>query len=257
MFKMFRIMALLALLAAVGGTALLDRWQSQSWSRPQVVTLFPINADGNEATERFLAQLDEQAFAELAPFFAVEAKRYGLALAQPIEVRLGARMRLLPPSLPDDRGPLGAISWSLRMRWWAWRHTPPSSPSPDVRLFLMYHPATQNGPLPHSTGLEKGRMGLVHLFASRAQQGPNNVVLAHEALHTFGASDKYDPHTLAPLHPHGYAEPHLMPLLPQDHAELMAGRIPLPNDRARIPASLNEVVIGRRTAEEIGWVKAR
>lgn len=257
MFKMIRITVLLGILVMVGATALLNRWQSQSWNRTQVVTLFPINADGDPATERFLEKLDEQAFAALAPFFAQEARRHGLSLEQPVRVELGRQMHVLPPPLPRDRGPLGAISWSLRMRWWAWRQTPPATPRPDVRLYLMYHPADYNGPLPHSTGLEKGRMGLVHLFASRAQQGPNAVVIAHEALHTFGASDKYDPYTLMPVHPDGYAQPHQIPLLPQDKAELMAGRVPLLNAQARIPSGMREVVIGRRTAEEIGWVKAR
>jgi hypothetical protein len=35
----------------------------------------------------------------------------------------------------------------------------------------------------------------------------------------------------------------------------MAGRIPLDAHQARMPTSLEEVVIGTRTAQEIGWVK--
>ena len=33
--------------------------------------------------------------------------------------------------------------------------------------------------------------------------GPNNVVIAHELLHTVGATDKYDPVTDAPRIPDG------------------------------------------------------
>ena len=35
----------------------------------------------------------------------------------------------------------------------------------------------------------------------------NNVIVAHEILHTFGATDKYDPATTQPRYPDGYAEP--------------------------------------------------
>ncbi len=38
-------------------------------------------------------------------------------------------------------------------------------------------------------------------------------------------------------------------------AELMAGRTPVSADHATIPASLQKVLIGAKTAEEIGWLK--
>lgn len=257
MFKAIRILVLLGILVTVAGTTLVGRWQSQSWQRTQVVTLYPINAAGDEATEAYLQRLDDSAFDHLAPYFQAQAARHGLPLSQPIRIVLGRRVQARPPPVPRDGGLLDAVSWSLRMRWWAWRETPPSSPVPDVKLFLMYHPPDFAGALPHSTGLEKGRLGLVHLFASRAQQGANEVVIAHETLHTFGATDKYDPATLMPLRPDGYAEPGRDPLLPQTLAELMAGRIPVAPDDARIPDGLAQTVIGPATAREIGWGRSR
>lgn len=255
MFKAIRILILLGILVTVAGTTLIGRWQAQSWKRPQVLTLYPIAASGDAATASYLERLDETAFAGLAPYFQEQARRHGLALSTPMRIVLGRPVKALPPPVPRDGGPLSAISWSLRMRWWAWRETPPSSPVPDVKLFLMYHPPDFAGALPHSIGLEKGRLGLVHLFASRAQQAQNEVVIAHEALHTFGATDKYDPSTLMPVFPDGFAEPALEPRYPQAAAELMAGRIPVRDGEARIPASLGQTVIGARTAAEIGWLK--
>jgi hypothetical protein len=79
------------------------------------------------------------------------------------------------------------------------------------------------------------------------------MVLAHELLHTLGATDKYAPGTNAPRFPDGYASPEAKPLLPQTKAELMAGRIPLDAQRADIPTSLRQVVIGPVTSREIGW----
>lgn len=81
------------------------------------------------------------------------------------------------------------------------------------------------------------------------------VVLSHELLHTLKATDKYDPRTTLPIYPEGYAEPDRMPRYPQEFAELMGGRVPLAQDRAEIPASLRNVLIGERTAREIRWVK--
>jgi hypothetical protein len=57
------------------------------------------------------------------------------------------------------------------------------------------------------------------------------------------------------LHPVGYAEPDRQPLHPQQYAELMGGRIPITGERAEIPESLSEVLIGPETATEIGWTK--
>ncbi len=81
------------------------------------------------------------------------------------------------------------------------------------------------------------------------------MVIAHELLHTFGASDKYDLATLQPIYPAGYAEPALRPRLPQSKAEIMGGRTPVDELNAEIPASLADTVIGAETAQEIGLLR--
>ncbi|MGH8187189.1 MAG: hypothetical protein ACREUC_11545, partial [Steroidobacteraceae bacterium] len=81
----------------------------------------------------------------------------------------------------------------------------------------------------------------------------NDVVLAHELLHTLGATDKYDLANDQPAHPDGYAEPGREPLYPQSVAELMGGRIPLSSDESVTPESLRQVIVGDKTAREIGW----
>ena len=109
--------------------------------------------------------------------------------------------------------------------------------------------------LDHSTALSKGRLGIVNLFASDIARGTNEVVTAHELLHTLGATDKYDLRTTLPLYPDGYAEPNTMPRHPQRFAELMGGRIAISPDQAIIPEGLGRVIIGAKTAVEIGWQK--
>jgi hypothetical protein len=78
------------------------------------------------------------------------------------------------------------------------------------------------------------------------------VVIAHELLHTLGASDKYDPQSLAPVFPDGYAEPDRQPRHPQRLAEIMAGRFALADGQLAMPERLGQTLIGPRTAAEIG-----
>jgi hypothetical protein len=146
------------------------------------------------------------------------------------------------------------MAYSLRLRLHAWRKlSDGSGPTPHVRIYVLFHDPAVTPALPHSLGLERGLIGIVHLFADPRMRGSNDVVLAHEILHTLGASDKYVPATGQPIHPGGYADPDLVPLHPQHRAELMGGRIPLSATEAEIPESLADAMIGPETAREIGW----
>jgi hypothetical protein len=121
-------------------------------------------------------------------------------------------------------------------------------------MFVLYHDPERVSRLSHSLGLQKGLIGVVNAFASDAQAQPNNVIIAHEMLHTLGATDKYDPATNQPLRPIGFAEPELDPVFPQRFAEVMGGRVPVSPSQARIPDNLDEVLIGAATALEIRWL---
>jgi hypothetical protein len=74
-------------------------------------------------------------------------------------------------------------------------------------------------------------------------------------LHTLGATDKYDLRTNQPTQPDGFAEPDRQPLYPQEFAELMGGRISVSSTEATTPESLEQVMVGAKTASEIGWSK--
>ena len=103
----------------------------------------------------------------------------------------------------------------------------------------IYHDPSFTQAVPHSVGMQKGLVGVVHAFADAAMTRTNNVVIAHEILHTLGATDKYDPQSLAPLFPIGYAEPERKPLYPQSFAEIMAGRYAVDAHTFEMPASLD------------------
>ena len=140
------------------------------------------------------------------------------------------------------------------MRLYARRNArPPALAPPQVRIFVQYHDPSFSRSVPHSVGLQKGLVGVVHAFASNSMTSANNVVIAHEILHTLGATDKYDPATLAPVFPGGYADPEKDPRYPQDFAEIMAGRYPVDVRTFEMPGSLDEVLVGDETAREIRW----
>lgn len=182
----------------------------------------------------------------------MEARRYGVALEKTVKVHLGEVVATPPPQRPRQHSALANAYWSLKLRLWAWRAGRlQSGPAPDIRIFLVYHDPGANTELPHSVGLKSGLLGIAHLFADRRAGPGNNIVIAHELLHTLGATDKYDPETLMPVFPDGYANPEAQPLLPQKRAEIMAGRVPLNAREALMPGSLKEVVIGPATASEI------
>lgn len=253
MFRTLRIAVLLLVLAFVAANTWLDRLYSRDWNGPLQVALYPVNADGSAAVDAYLRQLRDSGQQMLEDFFAVQADHYQLALDRPLRFSLAPAGSALPPLPPESGGRFNIMLWSLKLRWFAWRTPNPPGPTPTIRLFMLFHDPQHASVLPHSTGLEKGLVGITHLFAADSMSGANQVIVAHELLHTLGATDKYDLDTNQPRYPEGYAEPEREPRLPQARAELMAGRIPLTDHEAEQAESLRQVMIGPLTAREIGW----
>jgi len=254
MFKRLRIAALLYVLLFVAAAQFLTARRTTDWDAPLWVDVYAVDGDRRAATRSYLDSLDAAEFRAVETFFAAEARRHGVPLEQPFKVRFVGEHRDALPALAEAAGPLDILSWSLRMRWLAARlQWQSSGPSGDIVVFAVFHEPSSELALDRSTALEKGQIAVANLFAARAARGSNSMVLAHELLHTLGATDKYAPATNLPRFPDGYAAPEAKPLLPQRQAELMAGRIPLDTNHAEIPHDLGEVVIGPATALEIGW----
>jgi hypothetical protein len=249
-----RIALLLAVLAMVGLDAWLTRLRSTSWETTLRVSVHPIVADGSDAARDYVAALTREDFVPIEGFLQREGARYGVALPEPARVWLRPRLDQLPPLPPRERSVPGTMAWSLKLRWWASRREA-AQPRPrgQARIFVLYYDPQTSPTVAHSLGLKEGVIGIVHAFATRSMTQANNVVIAHELLHTLGATDKYDAASGLPRYPEGYAEPDLSPRLPQQFAELMGGRIPRTPGLAEIPVSLDQVLVGALTAAEIGW----
>jgi hypothetical protein len=256
MWRKLRIVILLFVLATVAQQAWLSD-RDLDWGDNLYVALYPVNVDGSAKVAAYIRTLIPQQFEPLTEYFSAQAQRYGLAVYHPFAIRLGDTVQGNPPLPPRAASAVQAMWWSLKFRWWAWRHSPAMQVKPKIRLYLLYHDPGKVKALSHSTALSKGRVGLVNLFGDPAADEQNMVIVAHELLHTVGATDKYDLAMNRPLFPDGYAEPERTPRHPQKLAELMAGRIPVSESEAEIPQNLQHTVIGPATAREIQWVKTR
>jgi hypothetical protein len=252
-FKTLRIAILLLVLLLVALTTWQDGYRSTRWREPLYVAIYPIAADDSAVTQAYVQGLDAERFKPIDDFFAREAHRYGLSLEQPVKTRLRSELAQRPPQRAPDAGILSTALWSLRLRYWAWRVSGHAHEPEDIRMFVLYHDPALTPTVPHSLGLTKGLIGVVYAFAAGDMNGENDVVIAHEMLHTLGATDKYDFTNDAPRFPDGYGDPEQTPLFPQRRAELMAGRRVLTPTRWEQPENLDEVVIGPASALEIRW----
>ena len=254
-FKQLRILILLLVLFVVAAGTWLTKMRTTSWEKPLVVAIYPINGDGSAQSAAYIKGLSVDAFDDIETFFRDEAEQYRLDIKQPIDIVMGPVLTEHPPAPPKDRNPLGVMWWSLKMRWWAKQVASEMGPPAHIQMFVLYNDPKLNPRVAHSLGLQKGLLGVVHVFARERDAGGNNVVIAHELLHTVGASDKYDLQTNQPIFPSGYAEPDKVPPLPQEFAEIMAGRVPVSQTKAQQARDLDEVMIGEYTALEIRWIE--
>ncbi|MCP4715703.1 MAG: hypothetical protein GY868_11345 [Deltaproteobacteria bacterium] len=253
--KVFRISFLLIVLVGIGAGAWLTKLRVTGWDDPLRVVVYPINGDGSSAAESYIEALTPEVFGSVEQFMQDEGEQFGLSVAQPVSLRLAPEVTSLPPAPPFGGMVLETVLWSLQLRYWAWQHDTYQGAAAEVKLFVAYFDPDDFERLSDSLGLQKGLIGVVYAYADRRFAEKDNVIIAHEMLHTLGATDKYDPVTRQPLFPGGFADPEREPLLPQDLAEIMAGRRPLADNETAMPESLYDVVIGEQTAREIRWIR--
>ena len=255
-FKTIRIFILIMILLFVALYSCEQKRASTSWYKTVKIMVYPINVDGSAVVDKYIKTLQDKNFTRIDKFTSRQAKKYKLILSKPTKTLLGQQIKILPPVPPEPgSGILSIITWSIKFRYWAWKNTPDDKSNlRRARMFVLYHESVDGKRLAHSYGLNKGLLGYVNAFASKDQQGQNNIVIAHEFLHTVGASDKYGPNG-EPIFPIGYASPELSNPYKQKKAEIMAGRIPVSKTESRMPRSLKSCVIGKQTALEINWLK--
>ena len=253
-FRILRIGALLTVLIIVAAGTWLTERRLANWERPVWVTFYPIPADGSADAIEFVNNIDEETYRDVDRFFQAQADRFGLGLTPVINIQVAPVSTDLPPPLPNRNEPHAVAWWSLRMRWYSWlMGRKDGLVPPDIQVFAIYHGSDSESERNMSVGMRKGMYGLVNIYAVESMNTRNQVIIAHELMHVFGASDKYSLGSGDPIYPYGYADPLAEPLFPQSRCEIMGGRIPISAHQAVMPSSLSDCMVGDQTAREIGF----
>ncbi len=250
--KQIRVLILLLALVPLAYLFFLEHDPRPDWTRAKVVVIYPHNPDDHEGVANWIDQLESGHLEEIEAFFTQEASDHELALERPIEIRLASAIDFAPPAPPRNGSHIERLRWAGGMRWWHFRFSRQHREADSI-IVAHYHSPGGQGRTLHSVGMSRPRLALVNLIAGDQPIRYNNLQLAHEILHTFGASDLYHFGTGQPESPEGYAQPDREPVYPQSRAEIMAMRIPMGPDQSRPALNLDEATIGAQTAREIGW----
>jgi len=114
MRRPLRILILLVVLLAVAAMTLAERLWVRDWSRPLAVAIYPLAMDAS--SRAYVERLTAGEFREIAEFLAAEARRWKKPNMPVPQLTLQAPLRE-PPPLESPRGTLGAIAYSLKLRW--------------------------------------------------------------------------------------------------------------------------------------------
>jgi hypothetical protein len=257
-FKMLRILILMLVLLSVAVSTCVDRYRTTRWRDPLFVAIYPIAADGSPDTRAYMAGLDAEHFQPIDRFFAREAARYRLGTARPVETRLRRnsrkRRRSAPPTAECSArsggacgcatGPGGSVAMSAIPR------------TSGFSCFITIRSSHRPCRIPWACS--KGQIGVVYAFAADWMTGANDVVIAHELLHTLGATDKYNAGdsiaALSPMVTATRGKPTVSAANCGTDGRAAHDRCPTSGSR---PTDLDEVVIGAATALEIRWPRAR
>jgi hypothetical protein len=253
-----RIFILLSVLFMVAGYAARDvyvRRERTDWQRTLLVAVVVLEVE--PVQDSALSGFGER-LPLLQEKLALEARRYRPDLKLPFEFQLFGPIQVKePPPQPsgDSFLELAAHAW----RQWRYLtkiddHAGVASRAYDGRLYVTVRPPSAGGKtLVEGFSQDGGRIGTVSVELDDGMIDLSLLVVAHELLHTLGATDKYDASGHAQI-PHGLADPDLRPLYPQTHVEIMARNRPLALGKEVTPESLDELRVGSKTAREIGWL---
>jgi hypothetical protein len=241
----------LAVAAAWAYARLSARAERKGWERTVEVVVYVLGT----AEPRSMDEL-RQSLSRLSSRLAEDRAAYGPG---PPPFRFDAVGPITPDRYPPGDSPgasfLDRFAYEVSL-WQAERAVRAVAPEPDphaydVRVYLVLVPATDRS-FAEGVAEAGGEVAVVHAALGEDALLAATAV-AHEALHTVGATDKYDPagHAIAPA---GLYEPNRDPPFPQARAEIMVGELPLAPGKGRLPESAAELGVGPETAREIGWI---
>ena len=139
--------------------------------------------------------------------------------------------------------------WSLKLRMYARRSVAclPASAPPQIRIFVLYHDPSFTQSVPHSVGMQKGLVGVVHAFAEREMTRPttwsSRTRSCTRSAPPTNTIRKRWRRCFRSVTPNRNASR----CYPQTLTEIMAGRSRVDAQHFEMPESLAEVVVGAAT----------
>jgi hypothetical protein len=259
-FFLIRVSVLLVVLFVVVLYAVRDyrsRSARNDWSHTVDVAVVLVHVDGTATVDASLIAALQARAAVLEDRLQAEARRHRRDSLRPFKIRvLGpVDVRDRAPSAASS-GPVDLAKQAVNLERWLADVDPRASIEPDLwdtRIYVSVRPpASDTRSFVEGQSQEGGRIGVVDVELDASMVDLTLFVVAHELMHTLGASDRYDAAGRT-LVPDGLAEPDRVPLYPQRFAEVMGRNRPVSPSSEVVPDSLDELAVGERTAKEIGW----
>ena len=101
-------------------------------NQPIVVVLHPINADGLQTTQSYIHQLHTD-FERIRNYLAEWSQHYR-GQSGNFVIRLGQPLQR-PPEVPQNANIFHVMRWSLKFRFYAWRHQQPEDNGASLKLY--------------------------------------------------------------------------------------------------------------------------
>jgi hypothetical protein len=242
--------------------AVRDVWSRRArkdWNRTLDVAVVVVHVEGT-------AQVDPEATRALGERAMVledrlraESERYHASAPSPFRIRVHGPVEVASaPPTPASDSPVDLAKQAALLGSWLRDVDPKAGIVPehwDTRIYVTARrPASKVRSFVEGQSERDGRIGVVDVELDPSMVDVTLFVVAHELMHTLGATDKYDALGRS-LVPDGLAEPSRSPLYPQRFAEIMAQNRPVSPTSETIPESLDELAVGAVTAKEIGWLR--
>lgn len=258
-FFYVRVGVLLAILAGVllwGWRDVRSRRARNAWDHTLTVAILlvrlePIDDVAVAALRKQLPALEDRLSAELARYRPGAPHPFRFELKDPVD-------GTAPPPAPASDGPVDLAKYAYALDSYVGdvdKRAGLDASLYDVRIYVsLRRPRQAEVTLAEGRSQQGGRIGIVEVELDTDAEGAHLplVVVAHELMHTLGATDKYDAsgRTLVPL---GLAEPDRVPVFPQRYAEVMARNRPISATVEKVPESFAQIAVGPVTAREIRW----
>lgn len=261
-FFLIRVTILLFVLLVVVLYAIRDvrsRRARKDWDRTLDIAIVLVHVNGDPRVDEAATRALGERITVLEDRLRAEAERYHPGAPRPFRIRMHGPVDVAsaPPTLESD-GPIALAKQAVLLGRWVRDVDPTVGVVPehwDTRIYVTAHrPATETRSFVEGQSEQDGRIGVVDVELDTGMVDVTLFVVAHELMHTLGATDKYDGAGRSRV-PDGLAEPERSPLYPQRFAEIMARNRPISATSETIPESLDELAVGTVTAKEIGWVR--